>query len=195
MRRVNSETELILKLSEGDESSFKLLYNLYYQRLYHFAIHYINDDETTKDVLQDVFSDIWVDHKKFKHVHNLSAWLFTLTKNNCLKKIEHMKVEQKHSDTLKYRQLSLIQDSLNELDTSPVIFDEISNIVTKTLEDLSPQCRRVFELSRFENMKNKEIAGELNISLKAVEAHITKSLKIFRKVLKNFLPLIAFLFA
>ena len=189
----DNESGILQKLAEGDQFSFGLVFNIYHQRLYSFALHYLNDEESSKDIVQDVFSTIWEDHAKFIGVKNLSSWLFSLTRNLCLKKIDHLKVIHKHSDILKYRQLNIVQASLNELDTSPVIFDEINKIVNQTLEKLSPQSRQIFELSRFQNKKNREIAEELNISQKTVEAHITKTLKDFKKSLKNYLPFILFL--
>jgi len=188
------ENGILQKLANGDQFSFGIVFNIYYSRLYYFAQHYLNDEESAKDVVQDVFSAIWEDHGKFSEVKNLSSWLFSLTKNLCLKKIDHLKVKKKHHDLLKYRQLNITRSALDDLDTSPVIFDEISHIIDKTLAGMSVQSRRVFELSRFECKKNREIADELNISPKAVEAHITKALKDFRQALKNYLPFVIFLF-
>ncbi|MGQ8338332.1 RNA polymerase sigma-70 factor [Sunxiuqinia sp. A32] len=192
MNSIN-EKEILVKLAKGDQFSFGLVFNIYFQRLYLFANQYLNDEESSKDVVQDVFSIIWKDKSKLAEVNNLSSWLYTLTKNQCLKKLDHLKVKQLHGDNLKYRTLTVLQSSLNDLETSPLIFDEINTIINQTLEKLPPQSRLVFELSRFENKKNREIADELNISLKAVEAHITRSLKVFRKALKNYLPLVLFL--
>lgn len=188
-----TENEILQELAQGDQFSFGLVFNIYSYRLYYFALHYLNDEESSKDIVQDVFSAIWEDRTKLAEVKNLSSWLFSLTKNLCLKKIDHLKVQQKHSDILKYRQLTIIQASLNELDTSPVIFDEINQIVNQTLEKLSPLNRQIFELSRFGNKKNREIAEELRVSPKTVEAHITRALKDLRKALKDYLPIILFL--
>ena len=188
-----NEKELLQKLAEGDKFSFGILFNIYHQRLFHFALHYLGDDEAAKDVVQDVYTIVWESHEKFVEVTNLSSWLFTTTKNQCLKKIDHLKVRQKHSDILKYRQLGVAMSALSELDTSPITFNEINNIITKTLDSLSPQARRIFELSRFENKKNREIADELGISIKTVEAKMTSTLKVFRKSLKHYLPFVIYL--
>lgn len=185
----DNEQELIEKLTQGDQFSFGLVFHLYYSRLYHFAFHYLNDEEASKDIVQDVFFSVWEEKEKLTGVKNLSSWLYTMTKNLCLKKIDHLKVQQKHSDELKYRYLNVVQLSLHELDTSPVIFNEISRIIDQTLGKLPPQGRQIFELSRFGNKRNAEIATELNISVKTVEAHITRALKDLRKALKNYLPL------
>lgn len=189
---VLNEIELMQKLAKGDSLAFAKLVNVYHERLLHFSIHYLNNREPAKDVVQDVFSVVWEDHQKFSEVKNLSSWLFTLTKNQCLKKIEYLKVRQEHASSLQYRQLELVKSSLSRLDTSPVIFDEINTIIQQTLEKLPPQSRRIFEMSRFENKKNREIAEELNISIKTVEAAVTKSLKLLRPALKHYLPIVFF---
>lgn len=188
-----NEKEILKKLSEGNSIAFGQVVNLYHDRLLHFSFHYLNDKELAKDVIQDVFSNLWENHKKLSEVKNLSSWLFTLTKNQCLKKIDYLKVRQKYADVLAKRQLEVAYGALTVLDTSPMIFDEINNIVSETLNKLSPQTKQIFELSRFESKKNKEIAAELNISIKTVESNITKALKIFRKELRPFLPILMFL--
>lgn len=187
-----NEIEVLQQLAKGDSLAFSQLVNVYHERLMHFAWHYLNNREIAKDVVQDVFSIVWEDHQKFLDVKNLSSWLFTLTKNQCLKKIEYLQVRQKHATNLQYRQLKLMQDSLSELDTSPLIFNEINTIIQQTMAKLSPQSQRIFELSRFENKKNREIAEELNISIKTVEAGITKSLKLLRPALQQYLPIVFF---
>ncbi len=188
-----NEKEILMKLSEGDQVSYGFVFKIYYQRLFRFALHYLNDDEIAKDVVQDVFAIIWEDCKKFAQVKNLSSWLYTLTKNQCLKKIDKLKVRQKHTDEIKYRQLNLSLSSLNELDTSPITFDEISTIINKTLENLPQQTRLIFEMSRFDDKKNREIADELNISIKTVEANMTKALKQLKTALNHYLPLVFFM--
>lgn len=186
----HSEKEVLQNLARGDEFSYGLVFNVYYSRLYYFAQHYLADEESAKDVVQDVFSAVWKQHEKFAEVNDLSSWLYTLTKNLCLKKIDYLKVRQKHNDLLKYRQLNIVQDTLNDLDTSPVTFNEIGSIINQTLERLSPQCRQIFEMSRFDNLKNREIAEQLNLSQKTVEANITKALKEFKKSLAHYLPFV-----
>jgi len=187
-----NEIELLQKLAKGDSLAFVHVVEVYQDRLLHFSLHYLNDKEFARDVVQDVFSIIWEDHEKFHKVDNLSSWLFTLAKNQCLKKIEHLKVCQKHISKIQYRYLDLTRDSLNQLDTSPLIFSEINSIIKQTLAKLPPQTRCIFEMSRFENKKNLEIADELDISIKTVEAGITKVLKLLRPALKQYLPIVFF---
>jgi len=185
-----TELELLQNLAKGDSLAFAHVVNVYQERLLHFSLHYLNNREVAKDVVQDVFTIIWEDKEKLSRVNNLSSWLFTLAKNQSLKRIERIKVSQKYLSKLQHRQLNLIQDSLSHLDTSPLIFDEIDSIFKKTVAKLPPQSKRIFEMSRFENKKNWEIADELNISIKTVEAGITKALKLLRPALKQYLPIV-----
>ncbi|MBN2892655.1 MAG: RNA polymerase sigma-70 factor [Bacteroidales bacterium] len=187
-----NEIELLQDLAKGNSRAFTYVVDIYQERLLYFSLHYLNDQEMAKDIVQDVFSIIWEDREKFYKVNNLSSWLFTLTKNQCLKKIEQIKVRQKHISKLQYRYLNLTQDSLSQLDTSPFIFNEINSIIIQTLEKLPPQSRCIFEMSRLENKKNREIADELNISIKTVEAGITKALKLLRPALKRYLAIVFF---
>ena len=187
-----TENSLLKELSEGNALAFAHLVKVYHERLFYFSQHYLNDRELAKDIVQDVFAIVWEKKSKFSEIVNLSSWLFTLTKNQCLKKIEQQKVKQKYVDDLRFRQMQLNQSVLADLDTSPLIFDEIKTITEQTLNKLSPQVRRMFEMSRFENKKYKEIANELNVSVKTVEAGITKSLKLLRPALKKYLPIVLF---
>ncbi|MCT4644216.1 MAG: RNA polymerase sigma-70 factor [Carboxylicivirga sp.] len=187
-----SEKQIVENLSRGDKVAFGMLFSTYHERLYLFAIHYLNNKESAEDVIQDVFGYVWEKHQELVDVNNLSSWLFTITKNHCLKNIKHLKVVHKHSDELKYRQLDIVRTALDGLDTSPMMFEEITNTMNVTLESLSPQARRIFRMSRFEEKKNREIAEELGISVKTVEANMSKTLKVLRTRLKPYLPFLLY---
>jgi RNA polymerase sigma-70 factor (ECF subfamily) len=188
------EVSLIGKLKNGDISSFEIIYKSHYHRIFHFALQYLHDKETCSNIIQDVFASLWDKREKLDDDTNLNAWLFTVTKNKCLKHIRDLKTDKKHLGNFMEQRMILNFDALNSLDTSPMAFDEIETIIRKTLESLSPQCRRAFEMSRFEDKKYSEIAGEMQIAQKTVETHISNALKVFRVALKDYLPLMIFLF-
>jgi len=185
---------LIGKLKNGDVTSFEIIYKSHYRRIFHFALQYLRNEEACSNIIQDVFSSLWDNKEKLTMETNLNAWLFTVTKNRCLKYIRDLKSEQRHLGNLAMQRMSLIHDALNSLDTSPMAFQEIEEIIQKTLDSLTPQCRRAFEMSRFEEKKYAEIADEMQIAQKTVETHISNALKIFRIALKDYLPLMIFLF-
>lgn len=106
--------------------------------------------------------------------------------------LRHNKVVKNFTEKAEIKiQEQLSAAALEQLDTSEMAFRDMETIIEKTIAGLSPRCREVFVLSRMEGKKNQEIAEELNISVKAVEAQMTKALGIFRLALKDFLPVLA----
>lgn len=184
-------------LLNGDEASFKVVYNHFYPKLYFFVHEYIPIRDLTEDVVHDTFLTLWKNRLQLKPGTNLNAWLYTVAKNSSLKKIRDEKYRKAIFKSVQWSdyELELNAGALSKLDTSDLSFSEIERIIQTTLDQLPPQCRLVFELSRFGNKKNKEISEELGISVKTVEGHMTKAVKAFRVALKDYLPLVAFLFA
>lgn len=188
--------EIVTQFIKGDESSFKVIFNFFYPRLYHFIREYIPNDDLAENMVQDTFLIFWNKRNNLKEDTNINAWLYTVARNNCLKKLRNDKSRKASffSTQLNELELEMNMEALSVLDTSDLTFSEIERIIENTLAGLSPQCRKIFELSRFENKKNKEIAGELDISVKAVEGQMTKALKVFKTALKDYLPLVSYLF-
>lgn len=192
-----NEKDLFEKLRLGDEIAFKVIYHKYVPRLYHFVYEYIPHNDIVENIIQDTLMTLWDKRQKLAENTNLMAYLFTIAKNNCLYKLREQRYRRKlfESAAIGEIELKVNIDALNTLDTSIISFKEIETIIMETINQLSPQCKLVFLRSRFENKKNHEIATELGISVKAVEAHITRALKVFRVALRDYLPLITFLLA
>ncbi|MCK9411830.1 MAG: RNA polymerase sigma-70 factor [Prolixibacteraceae bacterium] len=186
--------EIVQKIISGDEPSFESVYRYFYPRLNYFAKQYLLDAEASRSIVQDVFTELWDKRITLHKDTNLSAWLFTVTKNKSLKAISQLKSRQKYDNYIKSRQLEINYKSLSDFDTSNLMFDELQTVIESALEKLSPACRKIFEMSRFEEKKNREIAEKLNLSIKTVEAQITKALRSLKTDLKDFLPLFYILF-
>jgi len=186
--------EIVLKIISGDEASFEKVYSYYFPRLNYFAKQYLLEDEASKNIVQDVFTELWDKRQSLRNDTNLNAWLFTVTKNKSLKIISQLKSRQNYDNFIKSRQLEVNFKSLSEFDTSHLVFEELQVQIQSALEKLTPACRKVFEMSRFEDKKNREIAEELNLSIKTVEAQISKALRSLRADLKDYLPLFYILF-
>ncbi len=191
-----NDFELLKKIKNNDEIAFKVIFNEYYSRLYYFILEFISFDDIAENIVQDTFFTLWNKRNELKDDSNLNAYLFTVAKNNCLYRLRDQRYRQKlfTTNTLDQNELEMNIEVLNTLDSSAYTFEEIERIIERTLEELPPQCKRVFILSRFEERKNREIAEELNISVKVVEKHISKGLKIFKESLKDYLPFVAYLF-
>ena len=192
---IEDEKYLFERIRKGDEAAFKVIYNRYVPRLYYFVYEYIPQKDIVENIVQETLMVLWDKKSKLANNTNLGAYLFTVAKNNCLYKLRDQRYKQKIFESdMDEPNLIANLDALGALDTSLITMTEIEQIIANTLLQLPPQCKAVFQLSRFEGKKNKEIAEELCISMKAVEGHISKALKLFRNSLKDFLPIMAFLF-
>lgn len=191
----NNEQQLLERLMNNDEAAFKVLFNDFYSKLYYFVLEFIPLKDTAENIVQDTLVTLWNKRNQLKDDSNLTSYLFTVAKNNALKKLRDKKYSQKlFSNTIDVGELDLNVEALSTVDTSVCAFMDIEQIIQETLASLPPQCRKVFELSRFQEMKNREIAEELDISIKTVEKHISKGIKTFKIALKDYLPLVAYLF-
>ena len=186
--------EILQKIISGDEPSFEKIYRYYFPRLNHFARQYLFDIEASKNIVQDVFTELWATRNTLRIDTNLHAWLFTVTKNKSLKMISHLKSRHNYDNYIKNRELDINYNSLDAFDTSTIIFEELQIQIKTALEKLPHACRRVFEMNRFEDKKNREIAEELNLSIKTIEAQISKALRSLKSDLKDYLPLFYILF-
>jgi len=186
--------EILQGIVSGDESSFESVYHFYYPRLNYFTKQYLLDSEVAKNIVQDVFAELWDKRRTLRNDTNINAWLFTVTKNKSLKVINRLKSQKNYDSYIKARQLNINYESLIDFDTSNFVFEELQSQIQVSLKKLSPACRKVFEMSRFEDKKNREIAEELDLSIKTVEAQISKALRCLKADLKDYLPLFYILF-
>ncbi|MDX8339009.1 RNA polymerase sigma-70 factor [Draconibacterium sp. IB214405] len=185
--------DILQLLNNHQEAAFEVVFKLYYPRLVYFAKEFVPDSES-KNLVQDAFISMWDKKPEFINESQLQSYLYTNVKNNCLMFLRHEKVKKKYkSEAAFQKQNSIYTEALSGLDTSTVTFQEIESIIDKTLSELPDRCREIFVLSRMEGKKNKEVAEALNISVKTVEAQITKALKTLRVSLKDYLPLVAWL--
>ncbi len=185
--------EVIKLLNNKQETAFDMVFCLFFPRLVSFAKEYVPLQDA-KNTVQDAFLSLWESSSEFNNQYQLQSYLYTSVKNNCLNVLRREKLNKdfvKESGIRNMDQLNIV--SLDQLDTSTVAFHEIENIIRETLSELPPRCREVFVLSRYEGKKNSEIADLLGISVKSVEAQVTKALKIFKIVLKDYLPIISYL--
>lgn len=190
-----NDFDLLGGLKNDDEIAFRVIFNRYYSRLYYFILDFIPFEDLAENIIQDTFITLWTKRKELTDNTNFSAYLYTVARNNCIYRLRDQKYRKKlfanhFSDAV---ELETNLEVLATVNTSAFTFEEIDQIIQETLAGLPPQCKKVF-LLRFEEKKNKEIAEELRISVKVVEKHISKGLKAFKTALKDYLPLVSYLF-
>lgn len=169
---------------------FDEIFRQYSKPLFYYAAKFV-DDEVARDMVQDVFVKLW-DSQDLTIKLSLNALLFTMVRNNCLQHLEKQKVRNKYLESTK---LVMQEEELRFYidERTSLIEQELENKLNEVLNSLPDRCRQIFVMSRYENKKNREIADELEISLKAVEKQITKALATIRTEMKDYLPLLMFL--
>lgn len=141
--------------------------------------------EIGENIVQDLMLWLWENRSTLHIVGMLSAYLFSATRNRCLKYLDHEMIER--------RVLSRLSEKLHDQFESPDFYaiEELQEKIRTTVENLPPTYREAFKLNRFYHKTYDEIAAQLNVSPKTVDYRIQQSLKILRIQLKDFLPFVA----
>lgn len=153
---------------------FEKIYTGNYTRLYYYALHIVNDEETAKDILNDVFTALWnsIETIDLEKVH---AYLMTAVRNRSVDHLRHLVLENHYSDEY--------------LHTVDMFYDEYSDekdrLVGEMLSKLTPPTDQILEMCYLKRMKYAEVAEQLGISPNTVKKHIVKALKILRGLYKD----------
>ena len=175
------ERELVLRLIDGDEDAFCELYAAYKNRLLYFAMKFVKSREFAEDIFQDAFTVVWQSRRFINPDASFSSYLYTIVRNRILNQIRDMANEGK----LKEHILSHPVDSANETNNK-ILFDDLKDVLSRALEQLTPRQREVFNMSRDLQMSHKEIAEALGVSVNTVQEHISVSLKVIRAYLTKY---------
>lgn len=164
-------------------------------RFLSFAYSYIRDKAEAEDILMESMITLWENRDKWEKDSNLQALLLTIIKNKAFNYLAHEQVRlraEEDINTHRQRELDLRISTLEACEPDMIFNSEIQHIVDKALAQMPEQSRHIFILSRYQHTPNRVIAEQLNISIKSVEFHITKALKILRTALKDYLISILF---
>jgi RNA polymerase sigma-70 factor (ECF subfamily) len=180
--------QLALRIKRADEQAFELLFRKYHVRLCRFANKYSNDPDEAREIVQEVFVKIWEEKENIDPEASLVAYLFKITQNICLNRLRHNKVKSKYIEIYK-----LVYTDYSEVSPyESLLAKELEDYIPIILCKIPPKCRKIFELSRVDGLKYHEIAEVLQISIKTVEAQMSKALQILRLGLKDYLGILIF---
>lgn len=176
----------MIKVKIYEVNDFDNLFRMYYSDLCTYAVRYVHSNNLAEDLVSETFYSLWKIRETLGEINNIKAYLFKSVHNNCLFYIRSQKNKVRISDV----DFSIIEES------SPLERDVMHSLILKELTDqldiliekLPPQQQIVFRMKRFENKKSKEIAEELNLSVKTVEMHMTKATSFLKSKLKNIFP-------
>ena len=158
------------------------LFREHYEQLHRYAFTILKNEDEAKDIVQSVFLTLWEKKDALQINTSPKAYLFRSVYNESLNYIKKQEVLRKHH--------TLASNVQEDTEQKPFAFEEdllIKQRIEQVLQELPPQCREVFIKSRAEKKKYTEIAQEMGIALKTVEAHMSKALKLIRQILRVFI--------
>ena len=167
---------LLRLIKNGDKQAFKYIFDTYFTALCRFMYLYLGNTQEAEDIASDILASIWENRKKLEIRLTFKAYLFQAAKNRCL-------------NAIRDRKATVSLDDINGQDTPQVNVtdsletEELNHLIQEAILSLPDKCREVFLKSRTNNLTNQEIAESMDISVKTVEAQITKALKQIRKFL------------
>lgn len=169
---------------QDDEQAFKELFLEFYPAMCVFAMRYIIQEETARDVVQDVFFKIWKNRKSMDINTSFRNFLITSVRNGCTDYLRKKEVENRYMEE---SMLSAIHSSPEEPE-EVFTLKELETTIGEALAKLPPNVREAFEMNRFGGMTYVAIAEKMAVSPKTIESYISKALKILRLELRDYLP-------
>lgn len=180
MEHQDTQTQLAA-LRRGDEAVFDAVFRRWYEPLCHYVARLTDDDmDEAEDLVQQVFVKLWEQRDRLDIAWSLKAYLYKAVHNAALNRLRAANTRSKY---LEYNAVQLENAPIQPDDNAR----ELTERLQKALDMLPPQCRHVFELSRFEDLKYREIADQLGISIKTVETQMGKALRLLRLQLADYL--------
>ncbi len=180
------DSEIITALQRGDQKALECVFQRYWKKLYYVALRKTNSHELAEEIVQDLFTDLW-DKRNTLFVNyqleefNLSAYLMTSVKNKVLNLVRSQVYAKEYYDYYKGAFSHIANSTEHQVE-----FDGLTNALEEGIKKLPKKSQQVFQLNRLEGRSISEIATRLNLSEKAIEYHLTKSLKIIRFYLKDY---------
>ena len=178
---IMKEISAIQRIQKGNIKAYEQLFRKYYEQLCQWAYQYLHDRDSSEEVVQDLFYNIWLKREDLDFRVSVKSYLYQSISNNC-KMILRQKKRRSEIESNLASESRMSTEPEDLLET-----EEINDIVNRTLINLPERSATIFKMSRFEGMKYSEIAEKLNISVKTVEANMSKALAMFRQNLEKYI--------
>lgn len=178
-----SDTDLIYAIKDGDKRAFDSFFIRYYAVLCAYSKQFV-DIEDGQDIVQDIMVNIWINRKNIFINSSPRNYFFQSVKNKCLSFLSRNELKEKVQQTV-HEKMGYMYDSPDFY-----IVEELTSKIEEALNRLPESYRTAFELNRFKDMTYNEIAEKLEMSPKTVDYRIQQALKILRRDLKEYLPML-----
>lgn len=171
---IRQERECKMSKTTAKELQFEKIYTEHYIRLYYLALHIVNDEDVSKDILNDIFTSLWNNFSGIKH-SNVYAYLSTSVRNRAVDHLRHTIQQAKYTEEYLHEAERFYSEYSDESDRE----------VEAMLAQLKPPTDEILKMCYLQRMKYSEVAKALHISPSTVKKHISKALKTLRELYKD----------
>ena len=175
---VNTEKELLLRIAGGDEIAFRNLYDMYHQLLATYIFRLTRSLPETEEIVHDVFLKLWMTRESLAAIENAKAYLFVISRNHALNVIKRRMRELLHRH-------QWMQQTNNPITTTDNQDDLMHSLIDKAIDQLPPQQKKVFLLSRHEKLTYQEIASGMGISRETVKSYLQHATSSITKYIRE----------
>ncbi len=168
-----------------DDHAFEQLFKAHFKALHSYASVMLYHDSHAEEIVQNMFVRLWEKRDLLDVQISVKAYLYKCVHNDCLNYIKHKKIKAKYQDHATFTMNNQTENTSDKL-----VLGELQDRLQVAMNELPEQCRTIFQMSRFEELKYREIAEELGLSIKTVENQMGKALRILRVKLVDFLPIL-----
>ena len=179
------DTRIVNLLKSKDEAAFEQLFKQHYRSLHAYACTLLKDETAGEEIVQQVFYKLWERIDNLSIQGSVTAYLYRAVHNESLNVIKHRKVRIAYQVHTQHTTIDSTDHPAKKMQLK-----QLEQELEKAIQSLPEQCRTIFQLSRFEALRYKEIADRLQLSVKTVENQMGKALKILRTKLVDYLPLL-----
>lgn len=185
------DKKLLEEFRKENLEAFELFFRTNQPQLVSFANRFLDDWETARDIVQEIFLHLWENKEKLDITVSLRSYLYSAVKNQCVNTIKHKVVEQKYSSSVaaQFKEMEINYYQATEESFQKMSATELANKIEQSISTLPEQCRLTFELSRNKGMKSADIAKKMDVSVRTVETQIYRALKVLKESLKDYLSI------
>lgn len=166
-------------LREGDPLSFEILFQKYYVRFYNFVFNLTKNSQAAEDIIQNVFMKIWINRASLRPDQSIHNYIYVLSKREMLNHIRDRKAY------VQVERLVMTEQPSEEVTDQSMALKELDERIRRFIADMPEQRRKVFLLSRYRGLTNKEIAEMMGLSVRTVDRHINLALTSLKKEFMN----------
>lgn len=174
---------ILTKIKEGDIKTFEEVFRRYYSSLCWYAVGITGDMESAEEIVEELFYVFWKDREHLQIFRSLKSYLYKAVRNEALQQCRHKEVRERYREYV-------LAGNVSQQASDPhrqMEYRELQHIIRHTLDKLPGRRLRIFQMHRMEGKKYAEIASSLSLSVKTVEAEMSKALRTLRNEIDNYI--------